>query len=103
MRQSLLMGGLESIIYNENHKNLDLKLYEFGNCYQFDLDGKDGQALSKYSEKEQLTLFIYGNKKPLSWNSPENKSDFYHLKAYVDLIFEKLGYSIDNLNFNIFF
>ena len=33
MRQSLLFGGLENIAYNQNRKNSDLKLYEFGNTY----------------------------------------------------------------------
>jgi phenylalanyl-tRNA synthetase beta chain len=30
MRQSLLFGGLSSVIWNINRQNLDLKLYEFG-------------------------------------------------------------------------
>ena len=33
MRQTLLFGGLESIQYNINHRNPNLKLYEWGNCY----------------------------------------------------------------------
>ena len=33
MRQSLLFGGLNSVSWNLNRQNPDLKLYEFGNCY----------------------------------------------------------------------
>jgi phenylalanyl-tRNA synthetase beta chain len=64
------------------------------------LNDQNGNALSKYSENEQLALIIYGNKKPLSWNSPENKSDFYYLKTYVELVFQKLGYLVENLKQN---
>ena len=32
MRETLLFGGLETIARNANHKNPDLKLFEFGNC-----------------------------------------------------------------------
>jgi phenylalanyl-tRNA synthetase beta chain len=103
MRQTLLIGGLECIIYNENRKNNNLKFYEFGNCYQFDPEVQNGNALSKYSEKEQLALFIYGNKKPLSWNSSEIKSDFFHLKTFVELVFEKLGYDLNTLKQNEMF
>lgn len=97
MRQTLLFGGLESVIYNENRKNSDIRFYEFGNCYQLDLSGKNGNSLSKYIEKEHLALFVHGNKKPLSWNSPEMRSDFYFLKSFVDLVFEKLGFNPEEM------
>ena len=42
MRQSLLMGGLESIVHNVNRRNNDLKLYEFGNCYYLNPEGEKG-------------------------------------------------------------
>jgi phenylalanyl-tRNA synthetase beta chain len=35
LRQSLVYGGLESVLYNINRKNPDLKLYEFGKSYHF--------------------------------------------------------------------
>jgi phenylalanyl-tRNA synthetase beta chain len=97
MRQSLLPGGLECILYNENHKNLNLKVYEFGNIYQLRQEGKNGNALTKYHEREQLALYIYGNKKPVSWNTPETKTDFYFLKTYTELVFEKLGFRVESL------
>ena len=33
MRQTLLFGGLESIVRNANRKNSNLRFFEFGNCY----------------------------------------------------------------------
>ncbi len=32
MRQTLLFGGLNSVAWNINRQNADLKLYEFGHC-----------------------------------------------------------------------
>ncbi len=97
MRQTLLFGGLESVIYNENRKNHNLRFYEFGNCYHLENNQKKADNLDKYIENEHLALFIYGNKNSLNWNSPENKSDFYSLKSFVELVFNKLGYHVENL------
>lgn len=40
MRQTLLFGGLESVAHNRNRKHLDLRFYEFGNCYFYDRERK---------------------------------------------------------------
>lgn len=97
MRQTLLYGGLEAIIYNENRKNQHLKLYEFGNCYSFNESNANGNNLSKYREEEHLALFIAGDKKNINWNSPAVKSDFYQIKSFAELILIKMGYKIDAL------
>ena len=39
MRQSLLFGGLETIAYNINRKNSNLRLFEFGKAYTFHKKG----------------------------------------------------------------
>ncbi len=36
MRQSLIYGGLETILYNQNRKNLNLRLFELGKVYSLD-------------------------------------------------------------------
>lgn len=98
MRQTLLFGGLESLAYNINRKNADLKLYEFGNCYQFDADNKkDDDALAPYSEDYRLALWLTGNKQSQSWTSAEQKTSFYQLKAYIDTILTRLGVATSNL------
>ena len=43
MRQSLLYGGLSSVIWNINRQHLDLKFYEFGHCYFYK---KSGSSIS---------------------------------------------------------
>jgi len=52
MRQTLLFGGLQSAAFNINHKNRNIRFFEFGNCYSLDADNaKDDQPLSKYREE----------------------------------------------------
>lgn len=93
MRQTLLFGGLESIIYNQNRKNADLKLYEFGNCYYLK-DADSENPLKKYNEEQHLALFITGNKTEENWISKEEATSFYLLKSYVENILEKLGFNL---------
>jgi phenylalanyl-tRNA synthetase beta chain len=92
MRRSLIFGGLESIQYNTNRRNPDLKLYEFGNIYhrkphpEGTLKGVDA-----YVEQARLSIFTCGEAHPSNWNSPVKKVNFFHLKAYVELVLERLG------------
>lgn len=93
MRQSLLFGGLESIAYNVNRKNADIKFYEFGNCYHknpAEVSSKE-QPLAPYTEELHLGIWLTGNKTAQSWVQPQQKSSFYQLTAYVNNIFDRLG------------
>ena len=92
MRQTLLFGGLESIAYNRNRKNGDLRFYEFGNCYFFDSEKKkEGDILAEYSESTFLGLWLTGRRTHKNWATPEENSSVYELKAYVENIFNRLG------------
>ena len=83
MRQSLLFGGLESISYNINRKNNDLKFYEFGKTYhKYD---------TKYQEDKHLTLFITGNRTKDSWKTTNQISDFFYTKGLVISMLDRLG------------
>ncbi len=75
MRQSLLFGGLETIAYNINRKNSNLRLFEFGKAYTFHRKEGDNH-LKQYQEKDKLALFITGNKSLVSWNSKNRKLTF---------------------------
>ena len=91
MRQTLLFGGLSSIAWNINRQNLDLRFYEFGNCY-FLRDKKENLKKSdNYFEKTDLDLFITGNRGKKSWNNPEVTSDFYYMKSFVEMILSRVG------------
>ncbi len=84
MRQSLLFSGLESVSYNINRKNEDLKFFEFGKSYH---------KFDKYEEHKHLTLFITGNRTKESWNKTNQKSDFFYTKGIIYAIMDKLGVS----------
>lgn len=103
MRQSLIFGGLENINRNIHRRNTDLKFYEFGNCYSYNIETKNQQEiLSAYSEDFHLGLWLTGNKYPQSWTNAEQKSSIYELKAYVENIFRRIGLTINDLNLTEF-
>ncbi|RYE36198.1 MAG: phenylalanine--tRNA ligase subunit beta [Sphingobacteriaceae bacterium] len=83
MRQTLLFSGLEVINFNQNRKNQNLKLYEFGKIYH--------QYAEKFEEKHRLSLFLSGNDQPQQWNQKELPVSFYQLKAVVDTLLQQAG------------
>ncbi len=87
LRQTLLFGGLETIAYNQNRKNADLKLYEFGKTY---LSIKSGEA-AKYVETKHLSLYITGKKQEENWNAKNENVNFYSLKGIVNSVLGRLG------------
>ena len=95
MRQTLLYGGLESLKRNINHKNPNLRFFEFGNCYRFnEANRRDNVVLSPYSEDYHLGLFICGKRVEGSWAHPDEDSSIYELKANVENIFMRLGLNL---------
>lgn len=92
MRQTLLYGGLESIAYNRNRKHGDLKLYEFGNCYNFNAEKKrDNNLLAEYSEDTRIALWICGKSTTKNWTVSDTNSSVFELKAAVENILKRLG------------
>ena len=100
LRQTLLFSGLEAIAYNMNRKNYDLKLYEFGNCYSYKKSASEQTPLNNYFEEQHLAVFISGKKNELSWNTKDEQTTFYQLKAYVENILKRLGFNIDLIDSN---
>lgn len=104
MRQTLLFGGLESVAFNVNRKNADVKFYEFGNCYHLDPSKQSTEEapLKPYTEEIHLGMWISGNKTSQSWVAKQEKSSFYQLRAYVDNILERLGFNKKRLVYGIY-
>jgi phenylalanyl-tRNA synthetase beta chain len=98
MRQTLLFGGLESIVRNANRKYANLKFFEYGNCYYFNAEKKNPEkTLAAYSEDYHLGLWVTGKRVSNSWAHPEENSSIYELKAYVFNIFRRLGLSMGSV------
>ena len=108
MRESLLFGGLETIARNANHKNPDLKLFEFGNCYYYREEKRnEDNALAPYSESYHLALWLTGKDKQGSWIHADEDNNAYMLKAYVENILSRVGLhmrdlTIENLSTDIY-
>ena len=81
MRQSLLFTGLEVIAYNINHRQKDLKLFEFGKSYQF----KD----NSYRESTRLSIYLTGAREAENWINPTRNVNFYDLSEIINKILYK--------------
>lgn len=95
MRQTMLYSGLEAVAYNQNRRNADLKLYEFGKIYNL----RDG----KYVENQRFALFLTGATQAENWNSKSTAITFYNLKAIIDGLMSRLNindFTVDDANDN---
>jgi len=93
MRMSLLPGMLNTIAWNINRQNTNLRLFELGNTYA----GKEGKGTleitDNFAEKQILALGLTGNMNEKHWNTPELPSGFFHLKGYVEMVLSRFGIS----------
>ncbi len=96
LRQSLMYGGLEAVLYNSNRKNQDLKFYEFGKSYRL-VDKQAEKVEKRYTEEKHLALFITGKDKSESWRGSAKAVDFYDLKRVVQHLLKKLQFNPINL------
>jgi len=98
MRQTLLFGGLECILYNANRQNKDLKLYEFGNCYFRKDTGQNDDPVANYREEEHLGIFLTGNAVPGSWTGKQKETSLFQIKTIGENILKRLGFSVESMN-----
>jgi phenylalanyl-tRNA synthetase beta chain len=92
MRQHLVFGGLETIAYNHNRKQFDLKLYEFGKTYQYKSSVQTAsKGLEPYSESFSLDVFMTGNRTEEIWNNQTTALDFFDLKQVTESIINRIN------------
>lgn len=107
MRQTLLFGGLESIARNTAYRMPDQRMFEFGNCYYFNVDKKcpniihgvsnsrDPEVikhvLDAYSEDYHMGLWITGRRVNGNWAHANEDTSYAELKSYVMNILQRLG------------
>jgi phenylalanyl-tRNA synthetase beta chain len=90
LRQSMIYDGLETIVYNQNRKNSDVKLFEWGKTYF--------KTETKFKEHSHLSIFISGSSVKENWDtSNTGEVNFYQLKGVVNTIMEKFGLNKFNL------
>jgi phenylalanyl-tRNA synthetase beta chain len=97
MRQSLIYGGLNSVLWNINRQCYDLKFYEFGNCY-FKISAEHHvPAVADFNERTSLDLFITGKAGRENWNHKTNPTDFFHIKSATEMVLSRLGIHASSL------
>lgn len=82
MRSSLLLTGMESVAYNINRRQKDLKLFEFGRSYFKKED--------KYKENKHLGIWMTGNRQSESWASPSTALAFHDLAMVVQKVLKAM-------------
>ena len=98
MRQTLLFNALEAVALNINHRTLDLRLFEMGNCYRFHPEVEQGEnPLAHYSESYRIGIAVTGQDATPSWNVKAAKSSFYTLRSTVEKLLRRFGIDIYTL------
>ncbi|MEL6132020.1 MAG: phenylalanine--tRNA ligase subunit beta [Bacteroidota bacterium] len=85
MRQSLLPGALEVVLYNQNRQIEGLAIYEFGKTYKLAGNG--------YDEKEWLALTVSGAKHPMHYASRAPKATLETLTREVERLQTWMGFT----------
>jgi phenylalanyl-tRNA synthetase beta chain len=78
MRAEIYFSGLESIAYNLNRKNQFIRFFETGKVYR--------KAEGKYLQEDRTVLYMCGPSHEPSWYEAGKKSDFYQIKAFVEMM-----------------
>lgn len=93
LRQTLLFTGLESVAWNINRQEPDLKLFEFGKIYwRGNQEGKYNQVQG-YREAYKLGIFMTGNNGPETWISKTREVVYHDLAQIVSDLLQKCNAS----------
>ncbi|HRI21409.1 MAG TPA: phenylalanine--tRNA ligase subunit beta, partial [Panacibacter sp.] len=76
LRPSMLETGLESLSYNINRRNSNLRFFEVGKTYL-------SEAAGTYKEEEHFVVYITGHNQHDGWREKSKPSDFFTAKGLV--------------------
>lgn len=83
MRTNLLYGMLETMAFNVNRQQQDLRFFEFGSTYQ--------KIKEQTKQTATLSIAVTGQQLPNHWAIDNKKSDFFFLKGVVTTLLQRLG------------
>lgn len=83
LRTSVLLPLLNTVRFNINRRELDLKLFEIGKTYQ--------RINNQYIEQNKMALLITGRAQAEGWRSVQHSADLFTLKGYLNVLFKQLG------------
>ena len=84
LRPSMLHTALPVIAFNLNHKNSNLRLFEFGKTYAT-------SGAGKYAEETHLGLYVTGQLGEVHWKEKAEATDIYYLKGIAGSLLRNLG------------
>lgn len=76
MRPSMMETVLETVAFNLNRKNKNLRLFEFGKTYQ-------SIEIGKYQEEKHLIMVVTGAITNTDWRSKQKDADIFYLKGLL--------------------
>jgi len=91
MRMSLLPGMLNTISWNINRQNSNLRLFELGNTYSRKEGKGTLEITDNFAETQILAMSLTGSVNEKRWNAPELQSGFFHLKGYIEMVLSRFG------------
>jgi phenylalanyl-tRNA synthetase beta chain len=86
MRADMIYSGLETIAYNINRRNGDLKLFEIGRTYE-----QPNKEETTYKEQKYLSIFVSGKLFPENPYGLKQTADLSFLKSVVNQLLDKCG------------
>ena len=84
LRPSMLETGLETIAYNCNRRNHNLRLFEFGKTYATSGSGQ-------YAEKEHLCIYLSGLDSEEGWRVKSKEQDLLMAKGILQAVASLTG------------
>ncbi len=87
LRQTLIETGLDSVAYNLNRRQRNLRLFEVGKGYFKEAEG--------YSEQWQLALYLTGERTDATWRTKPEAQDLHELRGHLEALGAKLGLSLE--------
>jgi phenylalanyl-tRNA synthetase beta chain len=93
MRPSMLETGLESMSWNLNRKNSNLRFFEFGKTYESVKTGN-------YTETNHCCLYLTGDKYAEGWKEKPIPMDLYYIKGICNAICKISGLGLETGHLN---
>jgi len=84
LKPSMLETALESIAYNINRKNNNLRFFEFGKTYL-------SEGTGVYKEDEHFCIYITGENLDDNWREKAKPSDFFMAKGIANSLLKICG------------
>lgn len=84
LRPDMLPTGLESVAYNLNRKQSDIRFFEFGKTYKT-------IEVGTYEETPHLCLYLSGQAQASAWNQSAKQIDLFAVKGLVESLLPQIG------------